>query len=542
MKLLFISAILAAFAAIAPSRANAAPCISLPPIDPAKGFVTNFNNSCYVLPLVAGDSHVAGDLNASYTDVYYQVTPGYELIVLGIFPNARFMAATVYDDHMVPVSNLIDSAILPLNANMINPMVPGATYKPNQSYGLTISFGGGPPASVSPGCSMLPSVAGNVLDASQIHQGITWSGYPNLPPGFPAHETGANAAGIITIRKYMDIDSPVLPEYVIVRSLANGCAIPIQQAVQSNIVSVTQHVDSSWLHQDQISAHLQFSNTVQPWLDFPSDPLNGVFWRRPSEYIPFNDSYAGYLSASFSSAQIKSLLTAQNYLRIQFQIPTTPTTPCANGNCSLSGNEQTRYVSLSLQAPVVNCTGHTTILSIADQNLVQDANGIVTVVAGFGAPQPPNVTAANGYTWLDLSSVPNHNSISGLIIRNLAPNPSFQCSTFSVPYKTSEYNPDGGYMGSYAATVDFPTASQIPAVPVSVSRPNSCSLVPTQAPQALSTSTGVQSCSSNDYLSAYTATVGSAAGSGSVLLTAGGIWSASSNASWLQLSPGSTGG
>ena len=44
------------------------------------------------------------------------------------------------------------------------------------------------------------------------------------------------------------------------------------------------------------------------------------------------------------------------------------------------------------------------------------------------------------------------------------------------------------------------------------------------------------------YLSAYTATVGSAAGSGSVLLTAGGAWNASSNASWLQLSPGSTGG
>jgi sugar lactone lactonase YvrE len=45
-----------------------------------------------------------------------------------------------------------------------------------------------------------------------------------------------------------------------------------------------------------------------------------------------------------------------------------------------------------------------------------------------------------------------------------------------------------------------------------------------------------------NYLAAYSATVENAAGGGSVLLVTPGAWTASSNASWLQISPGSTSG
>jgi sugar lactone lactonase YvrE len=525
-------------AALGPSGAAAA----CPSIDPTKGFLTNFANQCYLLPLAVSESDGATDLEAIYTRVYFQVNPAYELIVLGTFPNARFMSASVYDDHLVVVGDLKDSAILPLTSQTINPFLPGAVYKPNQMYGLTVSLGGGQPVMVNPGCAIPSSVGHNLLDASQIHKGNTWAGYPNLPPGFPAHETGANAAGAFYVRKYVDIDSPAPSEYVIVRSLANGCAIPIQQAEQMNIVTVSQTVSSPWMHQSQINAHLQFASLIQPYLDFPTDPMNGALWGRPSQYVALNDQDAGYLGTSFSGTQIAELLSGQVYLRLRFQLPTTPTTPCTNGSCSLTGNEQVRYVGLTLHTGPSSCRGATSVFSIDDQGLVQDPNGNVTIVAGFGAPQPSNVTAANYYTWIDLSTVANYTSITGLIVRNIAPNPTFQCSTFNVPYKTSEYNPEGGYMGPYVPTVDFPTAAEIPLTPVPVSRPNSCSLVPTQRPQSVWSNTGYETCTSNDTLSAYSATVASTAGNGNVQVTANGAWTAGSDASWLQLSSGSTGG
>ena len=524
-------------AVLGPSRA-AATC---PSIDPAKGFFGNFDNPCYALALVDSDSHMAADLDAIYTHFYYQVNPAYELIVLGTFPNARFMSASVYDDHVVAVGDLKDSAILPLTGQ-INPFLPGATYKPNQMYGVTVSLGGGQPVMVSPGCATPSSVDQNLLDASQIHQGTTWAGYPNLPPGFPAHETGANAAGSFYVRKYVDIDSPPLSEYVMVRSLANGCAIPIQQAEQMNIVSVSQKLSSPWMHQSQISAHLQFASLIQPWLDFPADPMNGALWARPSQYLILNDQDGGYLGTSFSSTQIAELLSGQVYMRLRFQLPTTPAIPCANGSCSLTGNEQVRYVGLTFHTAPSSCAGSTSVFTIGDQDLVKDPNGNVTIVAGFGAPQPSNVTAANYYTWIDLSSVANYTSTAGLVIREIIPNPTFQCSAFNVPYKTSEHNPEGGYMGPYVPTVDFPTAAQIPATPVPVSRPNSCSLAPTHPPQSVWSTTGYETCTSLDTLSAYSATVASNSGNGNVQLTANGSWTAGSDAFWLPLSSGSTGG
>jgi len=61
-------------------------------------------------------------------------------VILGTFPNARFLMATVYDDHLVPISNLLDSAILPLTSAMTNPMLPGATYEPNHFSRSTMSI------------------------------------------------------------------------------------------------------------------------------------------------------------------------------------------------------------------------------------------------------------------------------------------------------------------------------------------------------------------------------------------------------------------
>jgi hypothetical protein len=456
-------------------------------INTSKNFIWNFNNSCYAIPLITGNgSSQAGDPNALYDEIYYQVNKGYQLIVYGIYPNARFLSATVYDSHLAETSSLIDANILPLNSTTINPLLPGATFVPSQWYGIEVSFGGGQPVSVSPGCSLSGSnVTQNIMQAYQIHQGLSWNGWlgpPPLPEGFPAHQTGANTAGVFMIRKYLDIDNPPIAEVAIVRSLTNGCAITAAQAKQLNILSTTQTLTSPWLNQTQINDHQEFTTGIQPSWCFPADPLNQLAWQRSTDYIALNDNYAGYMNAPLSASQISGLLQGQNYLRLRFQMPTTPNTPCSTGNCSLTGLEQIRYWSLDFEGPENNIAGTTTLHSVADTQLVQDSQGNVTMIIGFGAPQPPYATAANKYTWVDLSGVANLSTITGLRIRNLLQNVNFGCSTLNIPYQTSEYNPLGGYIGNYVPTADFPTLSQIPQTPTPVSRANTCALIPIQLP------------------------------------------------------------
>jgi len=103
-------------AALGGSRAAAA----CPSIDPTKGFVSNFANPCYELPMAVSVSNGATDLEAIYTRVYFQVNPAYELIILGTYPNARFMSASVYDDHLVVVGRgkvIADTSVADLIAS-----------------------------------------------------------------------------------------------------------------------------------------------------------------------------------------------------------------------------------------------------------------------------------------------------------------------------------------------------------------------------------------------------------------------------------------
>ena len=453
-------------------------------IDPSKDFVQNFNNSCYGLTLQTGSgNHQAGDPNAAYDQVYYQVTPGYSLVVLGPFPNARFLSATVYDDHLAVTSRLLDYQIMPLSTGMINPFEAGAVYQPGSTYGLTVSFGG-QVASVAPGCSTSDTtIDQNFLDASQIHQGLTWLGYPNLPANFPVHETGANAAGLITIRRYLDI-SNAQSAVVIVRQLSNGCAITAHDAVKQNIVSVNQKPSSSWLHQSQIKAHQQFAEQIEPKLCYPSDPQNSARFFRSQDYIPIDN--AGANVDANVSASLSELLSGNTYIRIRFVLPTVPTIPCTSGPCSLTGGEDLRYVSLAFQGRH-DLYGDLTLGAIDDNSFVVDANRNVTLIVSLGGKQPSTATAANGYTYYDLSKNLNYPTLSRLEMRNLIPNAAFDCSGFSVPFFTMEYNPVGGFMGAYVPTVDFPTASEIPATPVPPVRSDTCLAVP---PPPVNCSTG----------------------------------------------------
>ena len=457
--------------ALGGSRAVAAYCDPLPPINPNGTFISNFANACYAIPFTAGSGTSSfGDANAEYETFYYVVNPAYELIVLGTFPNARFLSATVYDTHTAITNQMLDQQFVPLTNSMTNPFVVGAQFVPNQQYAFRISLGGGLPVQERPGCSTAKFNL-NFLDASMIHSGLTWTGYSGLPPGFPAHITGPNTGGQFLIRRYVDISHPPVDQ-VILRDLSTGCAVPAAQALSMKIIQPVSPKPSPLFDLDQVSDHVYFSQTIKAMQCYPADPHNSVRWYRPRDFIQIDNGGSAGLAASFTSTQLAPVLAGTSFIRIEFKAPAYPNTPCSTGSCSLTGNEDLRYYSMSFQQ------SSTTITSIKDSDMVQDPNGNITIIASMGAIPPPQVTAANYYTYIDLTKFQNYQNIGVLLLRNFLNNPNFMCSAFNGPYHTMEYNSGGGFMGQYVPTVDFPTAAKIPITPVPPTRPDSCTYVP----------------------------------------------------------------
>jgi hypothetical protein len=446
------------------------------PPNPNADFLTNFNKPCYALSLISGSGlNYSGDSNATYDSIYYVVKPGYEIVLLGTYPNGRFMSVTIYDEHLAITSSVIDQNIPPLNSTMMNPYLVGAVFQPNQQYGLTINLGTPLTATPSPGCSASDTtIDQTVLSASQIHSGLTWANYTGtLPVGFPSHQTGANSSGLITVRKYLAISNNT-PETVIVRNTSTGCAIPASQALALGILNTTTGLSSpTLLNQNQIAAHQEFSNEIEPLLCYNPDPNNAKQWFRSVDYIPLANLGAS-LDVNLTSANMQPLLSGQQFIRMRFPAPTTPNIPCASGGCALTGLEDLRYFSISFLGPNTP-DGKTTLTSISDTALTHDPNGNVTLLIGLGAQPPSFVTAANYYTYFDLTQVRNYSTLTRIEIRHLLPNANFSCSNANVPLFTMEYNNVGGFMGQYVPTFDFPTPAALASpAPPPPNRTNTC--------------------------------------------------------------------
>lgn len=455
-------------------------CFPLPPINPSSGFLANFDNPCYATPMNTsrGGHELAGDLNTVYELTFYKVTPGYELVITGTYPNARFFSIAVYDGHGVQTAGLFDNQIPPLKSSMSNPFLLNATYTPNQLYGATIGWGSPLPTTVSPGCSTSgTTIDQNFLDASQIHQGLSWNGYPGLPANFPVHMTGPNPGGYVIVRSYYDI-SLEPPPVLIVRNLTTGCAVPVRDT--NGIITNDPFKGNNWGDSSQTSAHKEFAQSIQPKECFPPDPQNGVQWGRSPNYIPGYNAGAAYLHFYLTPSQVKSIRSGNQFIQMRFQIPVVPDTPCTTGACSLTGQEQLRYRSISF------LNGHKTLASLKDDDFVKDPYGNVDLIVGMGTPPPSYVTPENYYTYFDLSRISGYENLSVVTMRDILPNPTFQCSSFNVPFFYSEYNPEGGYMGNYVPTVGFPVASQIPQLAAPITRPNTCSALVTQQPMVCS--------------------------------------------------------
>ncbi|MEO8662008.1 MAG: hypothetical protein ABI693_26310 [Bryobacteraceae bacterium] len=449
-------------------------------IDPAKNFFQNFDNSCYAIPFNSSSgSQLAGDTNARYDLIYFHVNPAYELIVYNTFPQARYFSVTVNDDHDAASSSVADKNVQPLTSSEHNPFVPGTVYTPNQRYAVTVSLGGTqpPPGNILSGCSLSGyNTQGNLLNGYSRHSGINWNGDPNLPKNFPAHIGTPPVAGSIMARRYVEVVGQA--SKLLVRDLKTGCAISASDAINKyQMITTDPNVYSKWKDTNQVQSHFKYANSIQPRLCYGVVADNALLWERNPEYIAGINPDAAYLATDVPSdvkRQISGLLSSK-VLRIRLRLPVLPAMPCTG--CSLSGQEQLRYWSMSFQ------DGAKTIISLKDADVVKDASGFATIIVSIGGKQPANATAANGYTYFDLGTFLT-SSLSSINIRSIMPTSGFSCVANRIPFLTTEDNPQGGYMGEYAPTADVVDGKSLPGHADPYLQPDSCSVTPTAATQS----------------------------------------------------------
>ncbi|HXM43041.1 MAG TPA: hypothetical protein VN924_17435 [Bryobacteraceae bacterium] len=452
---------------------------------PKGNFFGNFDNSCYLIPFTTGTgASSGGDLNSIYAKIFYKVNPAYQLIVVGTFPNARYFSITDYDMHSAPAQFIVDQDIVPLTSSYINTFEPGVAFAANQRYAVPIDFEG-TPGTQQTGCLMNGyNVTVNALDATFRHAAMDWNSDPSVwkaNPSFTPHivdtpeHTNPNAAGVIMARTYLPIaGAPPPTPYVIVRDVASGCAYPAAYALQVlGIVTTNSTTGNAWLDSNQAELHRVYANDYLPQLCYAYNPQAMLQFVRGVEYVPGAIPDGSYVTAPVASGEPATLAANQRVMRIRFQMPTTPPTPCTNG-CSISGNEQLRYMSLSFMNP-----GGATLASLADNYFTRNSSGDVTLIVGTGATDIPSwITPANGYTFFDLTTVSGYLNLSELDLRNFIPASAFNCAGEIVPWGTGEYTPGGGLMGQYSPFVDYPLAASLETVAGAPPATGACDVFP----------------------------------------------------------------
>jgi hypothetical protein len=478
-----------------PGIAHAIDCSGLPTSFtgnefPKGNFFSNFDNPCYTISLASGHGSAEwGDLNATYFQAYFKVDPRYQLIVLGTFPNSRYFSVVLYDSHFGFAQSNEDANIVPLTPQYINPYRPGVAFVPGQQFAVPIGFGG-TPGNLETGCKMNGyNVDVNGLDGTQRHPGMDWNSDAGLfqaHPNFPLHvvdtpqHTNPNTAGGVMIRAYLDVTqmSYQTNPHIIVRDVASGCAYPAAYALNTlQIVTPSLNTARPWLDQSQIQAHHYYDTDFLPKLCYGHGVSpNSLTWRRMPQYTPGSASTSAYIVASVPSGLPATLAAAGEVMRIRVRVPATPPTPCTNG-CSRSGVEQMRYASLSFVV-----SGGIPIASLADSAFTKDPNGYATLIVGTGATIPSWIAPANGYTFLDLTSLTNYQQLSLLDLRHITPAGGFDCAGQFVPYRTVASTPTGSLMGDYMPVVDYPSAASLPQKASPLVGPNGCAVFPVGDP------------------------------------------------------------
>ena len=481
------SAVLAVvFGVLVPAAGAQSPdCTNLPAPDPTKTFVENFLHPCYAIRLPAAQGHgrMMTDPDQWYGGFFYHVNPRYELIVIGEFPKSRTLSLTIDDSHFSNQDWFTDSRLTPLRAEHVNPFQPGVPFVEDQLYAVTVSFGGvqPDPSAIAPGCGLAGlDFQANVLDASKRHPGMSWNTDPRVPSDFPPHDdVGPNTGGLLTVRQYIRGDDlgrlrlawPV----VIARDLQTGCAVPALQVMATDpenvlpehLLTRTEAIAESWVDPGQMKAHEVYRDHLPPLCYTYAPPV----WMRPHPYIPLPNPDAKYMLALLHPDRVAGLISAGGFMRLRFRVPTLPSIPC--DGCVLSGTEELRYLNLSFFDSDRN-----TLASLGDFEIARDLEGFATVIVGFGAERPPDVTKENFYTYVDLSTAEGFDKLALIGLRMLAPSEAFSCSPGAVHPLTAEDNSLGGTMGEYAPLIDFVPASALEGVAMPAAHPKSCGVVP----------------------------------------------------------------
>jgi len=552
----------------------------------------NIQTYGYPLPRVGGANNVGGDLNSTYSQMFYSISHatasgcGLELVLVGAFSDARYFSVTDNDMHYSATQHLADFEMDPATQQIPNPFEKLTSYAQSQIYMVPIGLGT-IPASATQGCGISPYEEDNLLDATQRHPSMDWNADLTDPNNGAAHyvdvpshgastgpppptNNGPNTAGSITVRSYLSpstcngqpgsgtvhcnpTDPPSTP-YIIFRDTASGCAYPIataisngwvddptaQQPISHPTTAVVSTVDrantnnggySGWNDEPQHYNHTVNTNLIpQACYAYGNTGNNAsaVAFARSPEWLGSPGPDDSYIGGAISAAHLNDVLTGSAcgssgpcVLRFRFQLPpNTAQTPCPSPyTCQLQGNEQLRYMSVTLEyEPNSNDPNQqyisdpdglnasnlpsppTSIVSIADVAFkpTTDASGnnYATLLVNLGGTLPQTlaqnstayavtapqqgVTPAtvagnyslwwiNGYTVLDLSKLsafqnvcpPGQQCSLPLLInvRNTLPAATFGCSGAAVPYNTAVFtNIDGNgatLMGPFVPAVDY---------------------------------------------------------------------------------------
>ncbi len=438
-------------------------------------FINLFVKPEYLVPVSPLDgAQRAGDLNASYQQIFLPVAPNLELLILGEFPRARYFSISLYDDHGALLDVLDDVEIEPLIPGQNNPYRVGGTPGAEDIlYAVTVQLG--PQVATNPSnpdCAFAPlNVHTNLMDARIHHTAGTYyscqqSGFSaEIPTGTVIHddELANNRGATVMLRTYLgqapgqNSQFNLTKPLVWLRHSSSGCSFPL--ASPGTFVDPDQWYRSDTVtYADQFAAHTQHEKDLGYSFPYGTDALNGVVWLGSPEYLlraledRYITAFIPYDSAQYPNPGAE-LNAESRVMRLLLRVPTVP----CNGapDCLPTGNEQLRYRGLSF----VDQNNYT-FASVADNDLHPDLDGYVSLIVTFGTPLPAHVTPENGYTVLALPE----QSFRQMTLRNLRPSPDFTCSNNNVPHRTAEHHANGGYMGEYSPFVVFPTAASLPPV------------------------------------------------------------------------------
>jgi hypothetical protein len=410
-------------------------------------FFQNFFNDCYAIRLgqssTGGGSTEAGDANAIYHQLGYLVGTGREIVLYAPgFQNARYSSIQINDSHgtLSPNMELVDEHVVPLNTSDTNPYLPGAHYGPAPvPWAVRITFGD-PPFTPVPGCgggssTTLDSPQGNALSAQYVHQNVppilSWTADPAAVKlvGYSHADNAVNRGGMIFVRDYSPITT--LPVYAIVRDTSTGCAIKASDAQAWVSPSATLGSDVK-----QMNGHFVYADSYLKPVCYAADAGDTVPTFRGSSWVPGPNIDAAYAGPAFSAGLIQSAITNDQLIEVRFQMPTHPATPCADGSCTRTGNEDLRERVVSFMS------NSTTLGSLDDSQFITSTSGDVDLLINVNPARSPfTLPASTGYTTFDAAS----KGITGNAVRDVLPNPSFACSYAAVPYQAQEVGQIGRY-------------------------------------------------------------------------------------------------